>query len=205
MYVKRNKKDDDILVVCLYVNDLLVTGSSIKHVNEFKRMMEVEFDMTDLGRLNYFLGMEFAYTDAGILMHQRKYIKDLLERFNMTECNVCSSPLDVNIRLVSNAEEENVDGTYYKQLVGSLRFICNSRPDLSFVVGIVSCFMANPKKSHLAAVKRVVRYIKGTAEDGILFPYGMQTGGLELIGYTDSDFGGDQTDRKKHFRKYFLC
>ncbi|WVZ00998.1 hypothetical protein V8G54_027067 [Vigna mungo] len=195
LYVKRNDKDDGILVVCLYVDDLLVTGSSMKHVNEFKRMMEAEFDMTDLGRLSYFLGMEFAYTDAGILMHQRKYfLKCFFYLFDHLRIqNLCSLSMTF---LVSNAEEENVDGTYYKQLVRSLRFICNRRPDLSFAVGIVSRFMANRKKSHLAAAKRVVRYIKGTAEDGILFPYGMQIGELELIGYTNSDFGGDQTDRK---------
>lgn len=80
-------------------------------------MMEAEFEMKDLGRLSYFLRMEFTHTIAGMLMHKRKYIKDLLEKFKMTKCNACKNPLDINIKLKSDAKEESVDGTLYKQLL----------------------------------------------------------------------------------------
>lgn len=82
LYVKMGDSDN-ILIVCVYIDDLLVTGSSLAEMEEFKRLMKVEFEMTDLGKLSYFLGMEFSKTSTGLLMHQRKYVKDLLSRFKM--------------------------------------------------------------------------------------------------------------------------
>ncbi|XP_047156314.1 uncharacterized mitochondrial protein AtMg00810-like [Vigna umbellata] len=183
------------MIICLYVDDLLVTGSNLKEIDEFKKMMEVEFEMTDLGRLSYFLGMEFTHTATGLLMHQQKYVKELLERFKMIKCNDARSPLEVNIKLRIDETEEGVNEKTYKQIVRSLRFLCNSRPNLMFSVGLISRFMGNPKKSHMSAAKRVLRYIKGTTSYGILFPYGMEKNELKLVGYADSDYG-DQVERK---------
>ncbi|WVZ15560.1 hypothetical protein V8G54_013126 [Vigna mungo] len=131
LYVKTNK-DNNVLIVCLYVDDLLLTGSSLKKLEEFKQLMQTEFDMTDMGELRYFLGMEFSKTSAGLLMHQRKYVKDILSKFMMDKCNEAETPLEVGKKLRINAGEEAVDGTRYKQLVRLLRFLCNSRPDIMF-------------------------------------------------------------------------
>ncbi|XP_047158697.1 uncharacterized mitochondrial protein AtMg00810-like [Vigna umbellata] len=195
LYVKKSD-GDNIMIFCLYVDDLLVTGSSLSKIEEFKQMMEAEFEMTDLGKLSYFLGMEFSQTTAGLLMHKKMYVKDLLERFKMVQCNDVKNPLEINAKLKLDEDKESVDGTAYKQLVGSLRFLCNSKPDLMFGVGLISRFMSNPKISHMAAAKRILRYVKGTADYGILFPYGTKEEELKLVGYTDSDFGGDQIERK---------
>lgn len=154
--------NNDLFIVCLYVGDLLVTDSSLDGIEEFKQMMKTEFEMADLGRLSYFLGMEFTHTTASLMMHKKKYVKDLLERSKMTQCNAIRNPVEVNVKLRLHEDEESVDETTYKQLIGSLRFLCNSKPNLMYGVGLLSRFMNNPRKSHLIAAKRVLRYVKGT-------------------------------------------
>lgn len=115
-------------------------------IKEFKATMKAEFHMTDLEQLSYFLGMEFVYTASGMFMHQKKFIKDLLEKFKMTQCNVARNPLDVNAKLRLDEDEQSVDETGYKQIIGYLRFLCNSIPDLAYGVGLLSRFMSKPKE-----------------------------------------------------------
>ncbi|XP_019432436.1 PREDICTED: uncharacterized protein LOC109339451 [Lupinus angustifolius] len=110
--------------------------------------------MTDLGELSYFLGIEFKKTKAGTLMHQRKYTADVLQRFEMMNCNPVSTPIDAGTTLCEEGTDQVVDKTLYRQMVGSLRYICNSRPDIAFGVGWISRFMESPKQSHLIAVKK---------------------------------------------------
>ena len=200
----RESEHEGLLIVCLYVDDLLVTGSNLKEIEVFKKVMEAEFEMTDLGKLSYFLGMEFTYTPAGLIMHQKKYVRELLKRFNMGSCNSVTSPIDVNIKLTKDEEGEAVDETLFKQIVGSLRYVCNSRPDLCFGVGLISRFMSSPRKVHLLAAKRLLQYLAGTADHGILFPFGRKKSELELIGFVDSDYGGDLIERKSTSRYLFL-
>ncbi|XP_052735546.1 uncharacterized protein LOC128197530 [Vigna angularis] len=104
--------------------------------------------MTNLGKISYFLGMEFAYTVVGLVIHQKKYTRDLVKRFNMSLCNATISPMEVNQKLVRDESEEGVNETIFKQIIGSLRFPCNNRPDLSFCVGLISRFMGELKSSH---------------------------------------------------------
>lgn len=203
VYVKGGM-GEDMIIICLYVDDLLVTGSNLKEINEFKQIMEAEFEMTDLGKLSYFLGMEFAYTTKGLVMHQKKYAGELLRKFNMVNCNAAASPIEVNLKLTSDEDGEIVDETLFKQIIGSLRYICNSRPDLSFCVGLISRFMGKPRKTHMMAVKRILRYVQGTTDYGVMFPIGRLKSELELIGYTDSDYCGDLVERKSTSGYLFL-
>lgn len=136
-------------------NDLLEIGSSLDKIEGFKVLMKNEFEMTYMGELSYFLGMKYFHTDFGIVMHRQKYAI-----FNMNQCNSIKSPLEANVKLKVDEAEEAVDETLYKQMVGSLRFLCNSRPELAFSVGLVSRFMNKPRKSHMVAVKRILRYVK---------------------------------------------
>jgi hypothetical protein len=164
-----------------------VTGSDVNEIEAFKSQMMNEFEMTDLGNLTYFLGMEL------------KYASDILKRFNMMSCNPSSSPAETNVKLVMNeeeGEEELVDPTLFKQNVGSLRYLCNSGPDIACEVGMISRFMSEQRVSHLLAAKRVMRYIKGTLEFGILFPKCLDENSMELVAYSDVDWCGDKQDRK---------
>lgn len=116
------------------MDDLFITGSNSGHIEEFKRVMQTEFEMTNLGKLSYFLGMEFAYTSAGLVMHQKKYTRELLKRFNMSLCNAIRSPMEVNKKLVKDESEEGVDESVFKQMIESMRFLCNSRLISHFVL-----------------------------------------------------------------------
>jgi len=132
--------------------------------------MKIEFEMTDLGTLSYFLGLEFVHTHKGVFLHQKKYAHEILKRFQMERCNEAAVPVLPGLKLTEEKEAEVVDGTLYKQIVGSLRFLCNSRPDLSFGVGLISRFMHDPRTPHMAAAKHILRYLKGTTDWGIFFP-----------------------------------
>ncbi|XP_014490527.1 uncharacterized protein LOC106753252 [Vigna radiata var. radiata] len=134
--------------------------------------MGAEYDMTNLGRLNYFLGLEFTKT-SGVFLHQKRYISEVLKRFNMVDCNSTTIPVIVNLKLTKQLHERNVDASLYKRIVGSLRYVCNSRPDISYGVGILSRFMNEPRQSHMSAAKHILRYLKG------MIHYGECTGGLE--------------------------
>ncbi|XP_014492682.1 uncharacterized protein LOC106755098 [Vigna radiata var. radiata] len=198
VYVQCYKKNEkaDMVIVCLYVDDLLITGSSVQKIVDFKLQMLQEFEISDLGQLSYFLGIEFTKTDEGILMHQSRYALDMLTKFNMLHCNPANTPTEMGVKLEKDLEEEVVDPTKYRRMVGSLRYLCNTRPDISYSVGLVSRFMQNPRISHLNAIKRILRYLKGTTKYGILLPKSGSGGDVRVTAYSYSDWCGDKGDRK---------
>ncbi|GAU37763.1 hypothetical protein TSUD_102800 [Trifolium subterraneum] len=169
--------------------------SNKNEIEKIKAQMSEEFDMTDLGKFQYFLGLEFSNTNKGLIVHQKKYVTDVLKRFNMMDCNPANTPMEISLKLSNDEEGESVDATLYKQMVGCLLYVCNSRPDISHSVGIVSRFMHKPKVTHMQAVKRIIRYLHGTIDYGILFPKPTGHKG-NLIGFCDSDWCGDQVERK---------
>jgi hypothetical protein len=138
--------------------------------------------------------MEFVKTEDGMVMHQHKYALEILGRFEMNECNSVSNPCETNSKLEECSDEEIVHATMYKQLVGSLRYLCNSMPDLCYAVGVVSKFMNEPRKPHLIAAKRILRYVKGTVNYSVLFPEHEAKSAVKLVGYSDSDWCGDRID-----------
>ena len=143
--------------------------------------------MTGLGELSFFLGMEFLKLKNGIVMHQQKYIGELVEKVEMKNCNSVSNPSETNSKLDECSEEEKVDSTMFRQIVGSLRYLCNNMPGICYSVSVISNFMHDPRKSYLIAAKRILRYIKGTMEFRLLFPNGAKSKVNELICYSDSD------------------
>jgi len=143
--------EENMTVIYLYVDDLLVTGSNQIEIEKFKHTMQCEFEMTDLVRLSYFLGLKFKTSKVGIMVHQQKYIGELLERFQMIDCNIASNPFETNVKLDECSNEERVEPTQFKQIVGSLRYLCNIRPNICFAVSIIGRFMNDPRKSHLTA------------------------------------------------------
>jgi len=195
VYMK-GSKETSLLIICLYVDDLMLTGSNMQDIEEFKSVMKSEFEMTDLGKLAYFLGMEYLRASKGLILHQTKYAAEILKKFNMLDCNSSITPADANIRNEVTEEDEGVDPTMFRMLIGSLRYLCQTRPDISYSVGIVSRFMSNPHKTHFLAAKKILRYINGTIQYGILFPKAQETEKLSMIGYSDADWRGDKIDRR---------
>ena len=131
VYVKESQSQS-LIYVCLYVDDLLIIESSMTEIEHFKN--KLNFEMTDLGMLSYILGMEFVYRNQGINLHKRKYINKVLNRFSTDQCNGARVFVVGNLKLTKALEENAADSTLFKHIVGSLRFICNSRPDTSYAV-----------------------------------------------------------------------
>ncbi|BAU01092.1 hypothetical protein VIGAN_11025000, partial [Vigna angularis var. angularis] len=131
-----------------------------------------------------------------MFVHQRRYISEVLKRFGMEGCNNANVPVIENTKMFIQADDKKVDATLFKQIVGSLRYVCNSRPDISYGVGLVSRFMSDPRQSHISTAKHILRYLKGTIEFGLYFP--KKTDGINgvLKAWSDSDWCGDQMDRK---------
>ena len=143
------------------MDDLIVARNVEIEIDQFKCIVKSEFKMTYLGFLNYFLDQECVHTNDGILLHQKQYICEILKRFNMENCNFVAAPIIVGLKLTKELDRKLVDVTLFKQIVGSLRFLFNNRPDISFGVGLISKFIHNPKAPHMASAKHILRYPKG--------------------------------------------
>ena len=124
----RSDTNDGVIILCLYVDDLLITGSHDKSVSRFKSELMREFEMTDLGVMNYFLGIEFHKSKVGLLMHQRRYALDILKKCDMEHCNASITHCEARLQLSKSDEEDDVDPTLYRSLIGSLRYLCISSP-----------------------------------------------------------------------------
>jgi hypothetical protein len=183
------------VVIGVYVDDLVITGSNPAIIEAFKEEMRQTFRMSDLGLLSFYLGIEVKQGQQCITLGQAAYARKLLEKAGMENCNSCSTPMEVRLRLSARGTSEEVDATMYRSLVGSLRYLVHTRPDISFAVGYVSRFMEKPRQEHLAAVKHLLRYIAGTVDYGLVYPK-FTKGNNRLIGYSDSDLGGDVDERK---------
>jgi len=136
-----------------------------------------------------------------IFISQEKYITYLLKKFIMSECKPVASPMTANEKLLQDDGAAKIDSKYFRSLVGSLIYLTNSRPDILYSVSIISRFMKNPNKLHLAAAKRILRYLQGIKNHGILYK---QQDENRLIGYSDSDWAGSYDDRKSTF-EYVFC
>ncbi|KAJ9559214.1 hypothetical protein OSB04_013828 [Centaurea solstitialis] len=199
LFIKKNSKGN-ILIISIYVDDLIYTGDDVVMMQEFKESMQKEFEMSDLGKMRFFLGIEVLQTAQGIHISQQKYAIEILRRFDMEDCNAVINPIVPGCKLKSD-EGERFDETLFKQIVGSLMYITTTRPDIQFVVNLISRFMAKPTEVHYLAAKRVLRYLKGTTDFGIWYKSGGE-GSLEV--FTDSDFAGDIDSRKSTSGYVFL-
>ena len=189
----RKEKQRHILVVAVYVDDLLVTGSSLDMILEFKRDMSTRFKMSDLGKLSYYLGIEVIPREGSIVLSQERYATKILEEAGLKGCNAVHIPMDAGLKINKSEDEEGVDERDYRRNIGCLRYLIHTRVDLAFSVGVLSRCMHNPKSSHKATLKQVLRYLQGTLAYGLVFeskPHEV------LVGYSDSSFNIDPHDGK---------
>ena len=155
--------------------------------------MAREFEMSMIGELNFFLGFQIKQLKEGTFIHQEKYTKDILKKFKMDDCKPIKTPMPTNGHLDLDEGGKSVDQTLYRSMIGSLLYLTASRPDIMFSVCMCARFQANPKESHISAVKRILRYLKHTPSIGLWYPKGAS---FTLLGYSDSDFAGCRVDRK---------
>lgn len=184
---------ENVLIISLYVDDLIYTSNSKELLESFKVTMKKEFSMTDLGRMKYFLGVEVMQDEQGIFICQRKYARDMLKKFGMESSNGVRNPMVPGNKLTKDGDGALVNPTAFKQLVGSLRYLTATRPDLIYSINLVSRYMERPTDQHMLAAKRILRYVQATIDFGVQYKRGEEE---ELLGYVDSDYAGDEDDKK---------
>ncbi|KAL8089981.1 hypothetical protein AgCh_039442 [Apium graveolens] len=165
--VYTKKIGDDILIIPVYVDDLLITRTSKAVIKEFKAQMNQKFDMSDLGLLSHYLGIEVKQNRGHIELKQEAYVKKILEKASLAECNPDKHPMNPKEVITKAQGGKEVDVTFYKSLIGGLRYLVHTRPDIAYSMGIISRFMEKITSMHLNAAKRVLRYVKGTLNYGL--------------------------------------
>uniref|UniRef100_A0AAV1T0F5 Reverse transcriptase Ty1/copia-type domain-containing protein n=1 Tax=Peronospora matthiolae TaxID=2874970 RepID=A0AAV1T0F5_9STRA len=186
--------DGHCVLVLVYVDDVLVTGSSLELIAQTKADLKTRFEMTDSGKCTFVLGIELVdESDGSVTMCQRRYVNDILKRFGMDECKATASPVDLSTRIVAISEAAKID-VPFREAVGALMHLTTAtRPDIAYAVGYVSRFTENPQQEHWTAVKRIFRYLQGTKSHGLRF---QPSDKIDFRGYSDADWAGDHADRK---------
>jgi len=182
------------VVLGVYVDDLIVTGEDSAEIDVFKKQMTSEFEMSDLGLLSFYLGIEVDQQKDYVTIKQSSYARKVLSQFGMEDSNPTKIPMDPGVKLDADKGGVRIDATEYRRVIGCLRYLLHTRPDLSFSVGMCSRYMEKPTVKHQKAVKQILRYLKGTVDLGLVYT---QEGKEEIIiGYSDSDLGGDLVGRR---------
>ncbi|XP_022847542.1 uncharacterized protein LOC111370064 [Olea europaea var. sylvestris] len=166
--------------------------------------MAQEFEMADIGIMAYYLGIEVKQMEDCIFISQEGYAKEILKKFNMEGCKPVCTPVKCGIKLSKNDEGEKLNPTLFKSLVESLRYLTCTRPDILFGVGLISRYIEKPTMTHMKIAKRILHYIKGTLDYGLVYSSSNE---FKLVGYSDSDWGGDSDDKKSTtgYIKYLPC
>ncbi|KAI3762304.1 hypothetical protein L1987_52729 [Smallanthus sonchifolius] len=187
------KVDKDLILVQIYVDDIIFGSTNEEQCTEFRKVMEKKFEMSALGEMTFFLGLQVKQSSDGILIHQGKYVDDIIAKFKFTDAQAASTPMAARPVLDADTNGVAVDQKQYRSMIGSLMYLTASRLDIMFVVCQCARYQANPKISHLTAVKRIFRYLKGKPRHGLWYP---KESSFDLYAFCDGDYGGCQLDKK---------
>jgi hypothetical protein len=195
-----NKTDKFVTFVVIYVDDLLIMSTDIDEVEMIKRRLMKKFNMKNLGLVKEFIGIRIEKTSEGISIDQEAYIDQILSRFKMEDANVVLTPLNVSEKLngdgpKSQKEIDHMSKIPYQEANGCLLYLSKTtRPDISYAVNLLSRYSSNPNTQHWSSVKHLLRYLKGTKS--LKLWYLRESSNTEVIGFCDSDLGGDVVDGK---------
>ncbi|WVZ80792.1 LOW QUALITY PROTEIN: hypothetical protein U9M48_028243 [Paspalum notatum var. saurae] len=181
----------DTLII--YVDDIIFGGSSHAVVSSFAEQISREFEMSLMGELQFFLGLQIKQGPEGTFVHQAKYTRDILNKFNMGDSKPMTTPMSTNMALDADEDGEAVVQKEFRGMIGSLLYLTATRPDIQFAVCLCARYQASPRSSHCQAVKRIFRYLKFTPELGLWYSSGSY---LSLRGFSDADHDGCMIDRK---------
>ncbi|GJX97990.1 putative ribonuclease H-like domain-containing protein, partial [Tanacetum coccineum] len=187
------KQKGDILLVQVYVDDIIFGSTNKELCTGFEKLMKDKFQMSSMGELTFFLGLQVQQKVDGIFISHDKYVAEILKKFNYTDVKSASTLVDLEKPLVKDRDADDVDVHLYRSMIGSLMYLTASRPDIMFAVCACARFQVTPKTSHLLAVKRIFRYLKGNPTLGLWYS---RDSPFELVAYTDSDYAGATQDRK---------
>jgi hypothetical protein len=183
----------DLFVCEIYVDDLIFGSTNKSTCEEFSRIMIQKFEMFMMGELKYFLGFQVKQLQDGTFINQIKYIQDILNKFGMKEAKPIKTPMGTNGHLDLDTGGNSVDQKVYRSMIGSLLYLCASRPDIMLSVCMCVKFQADPKEVHLRAMKRIMRYLVYTPKFGLWYP---KASTFDLIGYSNADWTWCKIDRK---------
>jgi hypothetical protein len=182
LYIKVSQ--GNILLIEVYVDDIIFGSDDDRLSQKFAKDMQNEFEMSLLGELSFFMGLQIRKSNQGIFISQTKYIREMIKRFRMEDCKPVITPMKTNCKLSKDDDSKSTNQRQYKSMIGSLLYVTTSRLDVMQAVRQVARFQAAPKESHVLVVKRIFRYLKGTKEFGLWYPKGKV---LSLVSYTDAD------------------
>ena len=182
------------VIVAVYVDDILIATETEEMMIKMKRSLSQKFEVKDLGELTSFLGVQVKQSSDGIWIGQPGYTSRILDKYQMKDAKPVSTPVDISSKMNIDSDSPPVDELLYQSAVGSLLYLSSwTRPDIAFAVNTVAKYNSNPTMEHWKAVKRILRYLKGTSEQGIKYSKDSKE---NIIGYCDADWAGDRSDRK---------
>ncbi|GJV82471.1 putative ribonuclease H-like domain-containing protein [Tanacetum coccineum] len=190
LFIKRDKSD--ILLVQVYVDDIIFGSTRKEMCTEFEKMMHKKFQMSSIGELIFFLGLQVKQKEDRIFISQDKYVNEILNKFGFSDINTASTPMETHKTLLKDVDSEDVDEHLYRYMIGSLMYLTSSRPDIMFAVCACVRFQVNPKISHLM-LETDNRYLKGQPKLGLWY---LKDSPFDLVSYTDSDYAGASLDKK---------
>ncbi|KAL5812189.1 hypothetical protein ACOSQ3_027139 [Xanthoceras sorbifolium] len=190
VFYKQSKAGIILLVV--YVDDIVITGSNATGISSLKSFLHTQFHTKDLGMLKYLLGVEVTRSKNGIFLSQRKYVLDLLTETGKLGARPCSAPMTPSMHLTGDGEIIE-DPEKYRRLVGKLNYLTVTRPDIAYSVSVVSQFMSSPTVHHWAALEQILCYLKGAPGRGILYA---NHGHTHIECFSDADWAGSKVDRR---------
>ncbi|BBG93855.1 transposable element gene [Prunus dulcis] len=197
LFVKH--EGSDVIVLLLYVDDIILTGSNANLVQTVVDDLSSVFEMKDMGRLAYFLGLQITYpVSGGLFVSQTKYAKDLLHKAGMQSYRACSTSCKPHNQILTDSGEPLSDPTMFRSVVGALQYLTFTRPDLAYAVNTVCQYMNSPTDVHWLLVKRILRYVQGTLSFGINFTSisPSVSDPWQLSAYSDADWAGDINTRR---------
>ncbi|GJW18585.1 putative ribonuclease H-like domain-containing protein [Tanacetum coccineum] len=191
LFIKKDSRD--ILLVQVYVDDIIFGSTNKAWCEEFEVLMKGEFEMSAMGEMNFFLGLQVKQLPDGIFISQDKYVKDMLTKFDMESVRTATTPYEAAKTKLKDETDPPVNVHLYRSMIGSLMYLTASRPDIMFAVSACSRHQVTPLTSHLNAVKKIFKYLKGQPKLGLWYP---KDSPFQLEAYSDSDYAGSHGDRK---------
>ncbi|XP_066375187.1 uncharacterized mitochondrial protein AtMg00810-like [Miscanthus floridulus] len=189
------RQGNESIYLLLYVDDIVLTGSSTDILHRVIRTINAEFKLKDMGPVHFFLGIQVQRCLDGFLLQQQQYAIDLLDRAGMADCRPSDTPVDTSGKLSTTTRTplSTADASDYRSLVGALQYLTMTRPDLQYAVQQAYLHMHAPTMAHQGLVKRILRYIRGTTELGLHLRRSSQS---DLVAYSDADWAGCPDTRR---------
>jgi hypothetical protein len=181
------RRGSDTVYLLLYVDDIILTASNTELLRRTISTLRREFAMKDLGLLHHFLGITVERRSDGLPLYQRTYMLDILKCAVMADCKPCTTPVDLQVKLVGDSRHPVEDASQFQSIAGALQNLTFTQPDIAYVVQQICLHMHDPREPHLTAMKRILRYLQGMPHYGLLL---CRSSSSDFVVYMDTDWAG---------------